>query len=72
MMNIDDFFDYVGYEEEVETDYATIGGFCQEILDRFAVKDDEFDYDVFHFRVLEADEFTVEKLLITKKVVEEE
>lgn len=72
MMNIDDFFDYVGYEEEVETDYATIGGFCQEILDRFAVKDDEFDYDIFHFRVLEADEFTVEKLLITKKAVEEE
>lgn len=65
-MNIDDFFEYVGYEEEVETDYATVGGFCQEILDRFAVKGDEFDYANYHFRVLEADEFTVEKLLVKK------
>ena len=63
-MNIDDFFELIGYEEEVETDYTTVGGFCQDILDRFAKKGDEFDFAHYHFIVLEADEFTVEKLKV--------
>ena len=64
-MNIDDFFELIGYEEEVETDYTTVGGFCQDILDRFAKKDDEFDFAHYHFKVLVADEFTVERLKVT-------
>ena len=44
IMNLDDFFELIGYEEEVETDYTTVGGFCQDILDRFAKKNDEFDF----------------------------
>ena len=72
MMNIDDFFELLGLDpEEVETDYATVGGFCQDILDRFAKKNDEFDFSHFHFRVLEADEFTVEKLLVTNTEVDD-
>ena len=63
-MNIDDFFELIHYEEEVETDYATVGGFCQDILDRFAKKGDEFDFAHYHFKVLEADEFTVERLKV--------
>ena len=63
-MNIDDFFELIGYEEEVETDYTTVGGFCQDILDRFAKVGDEFDFAHYHFKVLEADEFTVEKLKV--------
>ena len=63
-MNLDDFFELIGYEEEVETDYTTVGGFCQDILDRFAKKGDEFDFAHFHFKVLEADEFTVERLKV--------
>ena len=63
-MNIDDFFELIGYEEEVETDYTTVGGFCQDILDRFAKKNDEFDFAHYHFKVLQADEFTVEKLRV--------
>ena len=67
-MNIDDFFELIGFdteENDYETDYSTAGGFCQDVLDRFAKKDDEFDFSHYHFRVLEADEFTVEKLLVT-------
>ena len=64
-MNIDDFFELIGLDtDDYETDYITAGGFCQDILDRFARKDDEFDFSHYHFRVLEADEYTVEKLLV--------
>ena len=41
-MNLD-FFELIEYDNEVETDYNTVGGFCQDILDRFA-KGDEFDF----------------------------
>ena len=72
-MNIDDFFELIGIDiEEVETDYTTVGGFCQEILDRFAKKDDEFNFSHYHFRVLEAEEYTVEKLLVTDLEPKEE
>ena len=71
-MNIDDFFELIEYDEEVETDYATVGGFCQDILDRFAKKGDEFDFAHYHFKVLEADEFTVEKLKVVDLEYEEE
>ena len=71
-MNIDDFFELIGYEEEVETDYTTVGGFCQDILDRFAKVGDEFDFAHYHFKVLEADEFTVEKLKVTDFEYEKE
>ena len=71
-MNIDDFFELIEYDEEVETDYATVGGFCQDILDRFAKKGDEFDFAHYHFKVLEADEFTVEKLKVVDFEYEEE
>ena len=71
-MNIDDFFELIEYDEEVETSYTTVGGFCQDILDRFAKKGDEFDFAHYHFKVLEADEFTVEKLKVTDFEYEED
>ena len=71
-MNIDDFFELIEYDEEVETDYTTVGGFCQDILDRFAKKGDEFDFAHYHFKVLEADEFTVEKLRVEDTEYEED
>ena len=71
-MNIDDFFELIEYDEEVETDYATVGGFCQDILDRFAKKGDEFGFAHYHFKVLEADEFTVERLKVVDLEYEEE
>lgn len=64
-MNIDDFFSLIGYEEEFETDYSTVAGLCQEVLDRFAKTGDEFLFaDRYQFKVLFADEFTVEKLKV--------
>ena len=74
-MNIDDCFELINYnDDELETDYSTIGGFCQDILDRFAKSGDEFDFDRFHFIILEATDYTVEKLKIidTKFEIEEE
>ena len=70
-MNIDDFFELIGYDKEVETDYTTAGGFCQDILDRFAKTGDEFDFAHYHFKVLDADEFTVEKLKVIDLEYEE-
>ena len=71
-MNIDDFFELIEFEDdEFETDYNTAGGLCQDILDRFAKTGDEFDFKDYHFTVVEADEFTVEKLLVKKKDPEE-
>jgi CBS domain containing-hemolysin-like protein len=73
-VNIEDAFEIIGYEgyEELETSYSTIGGFCQEILDRFAKKGDTFTFDHYRFTVLEADEFTVEKLKIEDLSEDEE
>ena len=63
-MNIEDCFDRIGYDGEIDTDYVTIGGFCQELLDRFAKTGDEVDFDHFHLIILDATDFTVEKLKI--------
>ena len=64
-MNIDDFFALIGYEEEFETDYSTVAGLCQEVLDRFAKTGDEFLFaDRYQFKVLFADEFTVQRLRV--------
>ncbi len=71
-MNIDDFFELIGYEGEFNTDYSTVGGFCQEILDRFAKQGDEFDFDHYHIIVLAADEFTVEKIKVIDNDFEEQ
>ena len=61
-----------GYNEEFETDYSTVGGFCQEILDRFAKTGDEFDFSHYHFVITDADEYTVEKLKVIDNTFEEE
>ena len=63
-MNLDDFFELVGFDEEFETDYTTVSGLCQEILDRFAKVGDKFSFGSFECEVLEADEFTVDKLKV--------
>lgn len=63
-MNIDDFFDLVGYDEEYETDYTTVSGWVTEKLERFATKGDTFEFANFQITVLEAEEFTVEKIQV--------
>ena len=71
-MNLDDFFELIGYEDEYETDYSTVGGLCQEILDRFAKVGDKFEFNRFTFEVLEADEFTVGRLRVIDNEYEED
>ncbi len=64
-MNIDDFFELIGFEDEFETDYSTVGGLCQEILDDFGKVGDKFNFFHYTFEVIEAEEFTVEKVIVT-------
>ena len=72
-MNIEDFFELIEYKGEFETDYETVGGFCQEILDRFAVTGDKFTFaDRYECEVLNADEYTVNKLRVVDKEFEAE
>lgn len=72
-MNIEDFFELIEYKGEFETDYETVGGFCQEILDRFAVTGDKFTFaDRYECEVLNADEYTVNKLRVIDSQFEAE
>ena len=64
-MNIDDFFELINYKEEFETDYETVGGLCQEILDRFGKQGDEFTFkDRYKFYILDADDYAVNRIKI--------
>ena len=70
-MNIEDFFELIEYKDEFETDYETVGGFCQEVLDRFAVSGDKFEFaGRYECEVLNADEYTVHKLRVIDKAFE--
>ncbi len=70
-LNLDDFFELLELEEDEETDYDTVGGWCLDKLDRFAKKGDKFMYEDHEIIITEADEFTVEKVEV-KKIIEEE
>lgn len=64
-MNKEDFFELIECEDEFITDYETVSGICQEVLNRFAVKGDEFVlFDRYKCEVLSAEEYTVEKLKV--------
>ena len=63
-MNIEDVFELIGYNEEVDTSYSTIGGFCQEYINGFAKKGDKFKFSHYKVTILDADEFTAKKIQI--------
>ena len=72
-MNIEDFFELIEFHGEFETDYETVAGLCQEILDRFAVTGDKFMFaDRYEIEVLNADEYTVEKIRVIDTQFEQE
>lgn len=71
-MNIDDFFALVGIDDEIESDYTTVSGFCIENLERFANVGDTFDFKNLTIEILEIDEFTVEKIKVIVNDDEEE
>lgn len=62
--NIDDFFELLNIhaDEEEEIESATVNGFVIDLLDRFARTGDEINYKNYHFKVLDADEYTINTL----------
>lgn len=71
-MNLDDFFELMELDDEVESDYITVGGWCIELLERFAVVGDTFNYENLIVTIIEVDEFTVEKISVEKIEIEED
>ena len=64
-MNIEDFFELIEFNGEFETDYETVAGLCQEILDRFAVQGDKFKFaNRYDIEVIAASEHAVEKVRV--------
>ncbi len=63
-MHIDDFFDYFECDYEKDSDYATVGGWCQDQLGRFGVVGDQFEFHRLRITVTTADEFTIEKIKV--------
>ena len=72
-MNIEDFFNLVDLDiDDYEGDSATVNGWCQEELGRFAKVNDTFVYKNLSVLITKADEFTVEQIKVTKILSEEE
>jgi len=69
-LNLDDFFELLDLDEDDETDYDTVGGWCLDKLDRFARVGDSFDYQGYNILITMVDEFTVEKIEV-KKLIEQ-
>ena len=73
LMNIEDFFELIEFNGEFETDYDTVGGLCQEILDRFGKQGDEFMFmDRYKFIILDADDYAVNKIKVIDTKYKEE
>ena len=72
-MNIYDMIEMVGLEEEeVETEYETVGGWCTEILDEFPKPNDTFEYKNLKVTILEVDGVRVLSVRIDKIELDEE
>ncbi len=63
-MNIDDFFELVDVERPENLDVTTVGGWCVDCLEKFAIVGDRFTYKNLRITILEASEFTVDKILV--------
>lgn len=64
-MNIDDFFDLCGLEENEDGAYNSVGGWVLDYLEKFAKKGDKFKYKNIDVKVIETTDFTVEKIEVT-------
>lgn len=70
-MNLEDFLTLIEYDEKIDTDYVTIGGYIIELLDdHFAKVDDEVTLGEWKIKVLAVDDLTVEKILVEKQKIE--
>jgi len=64
-MNIDDFFDLCGLDENEDGAYNSVGGWVLDYLEKFAKKGDKFKYKNIDVKVIETTDFTVEKIEVT-------
>lgn len=64
-MNIDDFFDLCDLPEIEEKAYNSVGGWVLDYLEKFAKKGEKFKYKNIDVKVVEATNFTVEKIEVT-------
>ena len=72
-MNIYDLWEMLEYDnDEFDTEYTTVGGFCTEKLERFPIKDDSFEFENFKFTILEVDEDGVRVEKIKVEVLEKD
>lgn len=63
-MNIEEFFELVDLECPQDIDYTTVGGWVIDLLGRFGKKHDKLAFKNLRIEVLEAEEFTVEKIYV--------
>ena len=62
-MNIEDFFrEFELDEDEMDTDYTTVGGWCTDILEKFGKTNDTFKYKNLTIRLLKVSEFTIDQI----------
>ncbi len=70
-MNIYDMFELVGYEDdEFESEYETVAGWCTEVLDDFPKVNDTFTFENLNIKILEVNGVRVEKVSV--ELVEKE
>ena len=64
-MMLDDLLDEFELEND-EFESETVGGWCIEMLEHYPEAGEEFDYDILHIIVLDADDRRVNKVLVEK------
>ena len=64
-MNIDDFFDLCSLDIIEEKAYNSVGGWVLDYLEKFAKIGDKFKYQNIDVKVVDATNFTVEKIEVT-------
>lgn len=64
-MNIDDFFDLCGLDISEDKAYNSVGGWVLDCLEKFAKIGDKFKYKNIDVKVVDATNFTVEKVEVT-------
>lgn len=72
-MNIYDLWEMLDYQnDEFDTEYTTVGGFCTEKLEKFPSVNDTFTFENFKFTILEVDEDGVRVEKVSVEVLEKD
>ena len=72
-MNIYDLWEMLDYQnDEFDTEYTTVGGFCTEKLEKFPSVNDTFTFENFKFTILKVDEDGVRVEQVSVEVLKPE